>query len=502
MNDSKARPAPADYRPNIIFVMTDQQRHDTIGAAGFEHMITPNLDRMVREGTCFTHMFATSPSCAPSRASVFTGLYPHTNGVYRNDERWTHTWVRQMAQAGYRCVNVGKMHTSPFEDSFGFHERHVVENKDRASSRLPFYLDNWDKALWARGYEKPSRVTHRRMADYRERLGAYTWDLPAELHPDNFVPQMAMMWLDLYRGESPFFLQIGIPGPHPPYDPTQDFLDLYADRELPEPIRDRAAMDAEPAPMKQLREQHQTVDHDSVVHLAEPTSEQTRRQRQHYFANVSMIDAQMGKLIETLQRNGQLDNTIIIYTSDHGDSLNDHGHSQKWSMYEQSVRVPGIVWSPGRVQAGRTVDDLVSLFDLGPTVLDLAGVEKPRWMEAQSLVGYLDGGDVMPRDYVYSEHAGDRILEGTQFMTMIRSAHWKLVHFIDCDEGQLFDMREDAREVHNLWDDPALQAIKQQLLNEMLAWRIRSGIITQGWTEAVEPAGAHAPIGMAMQPAP
>ncbi len=503
MNDAASHSGPAQKRrPNIIFVMTDQQRHDTIAAAGFEHMLTPHLDRMVREGVCFSHMFATSPSCAPSRASVFTGLYPHTNGVFRNDERWTHTWVRQMAESGYRCVNVGKMHTSPFEDSFGFHERHVVENKDRASSRLPFYLDNWDKALWSRGYEKPSRVTHRRLDDYRERLGAYAWELPADLHPDNFVPQMAAMWLQRYGGEAPFFLQIGIPGPHPPYDPTQEFIDLYEDRDLPAPIRDQAAMDAEPTAMRKLREQHQSVDHDGVVHLAHPSAEQTRRQRQHYFANVSMIDAQMGHLIDVLKAKDILEDTIIIFTSDHGDSLNDHGHSQKWSMYEQSVRVPGVVWCPGRVEADRRVSDLVSLFDFAPTILDLAGVEKPRWMEAQSLLGYLRGDAPTPREYVYSEHAGDRILNGTQFMTMIRSNRWKLVHFVDSDEGQLFDMHADPDEIHSLWNDPGHQDIKKSLIGQLLDWRIRSDLTTQGWSAAVEPASAHAPEGNAMQPAP
>jgi arylsulfatase A-like enzyme len=492
--------AQKEVRPNIVFVITDQQRYDTIAAAGFDYMLTPNLDRLVREGVFFSHMFVTSPSCAPSRASLFTGLYPHTNGVFRNDEPWTHTWVRQMAEAGYRCVNVGKMHTSPFEDSFGFHERHVVENKDRANPRLPFFMDNWDKAIWARGFEKPSRLTYRRRSDYRERLGAFVWELPADLHPDNFVPQMAVTWLRRYNLETPFFLQIGIPGPHPPYDPTQEFIDLYAERALPEPIRDQAAMDAEPPPLKKLRAQHISGEHDAVVHLAHPTPEQTRRQRQHYYANVSMIDSQIGNLIKVLEEKGILEDTVVIFTSDHGDSLNDHGHSQKWSMYEQSVRVPGIVWCPGRVEEGRVVDDLVSMFDFGPTILELAGVEKPRWMEAQSLCGYLKGNETRPREYVFSEHAGDWILHGTQFMTMIRGKRWKLVHFIDTEEGQLFDLDDDPREIRNLWGVPQCQDLKRRLLEEILAWRIRSALVTQGWLEAVEPSGSRSPKSVAKQP--
>ncbi len=473
-------------RPNIVFVITDQQRFDTVAAAGFDYMLTPNLDRLVQEGVCFNRMFVTAPSCAPSRASLFTGLYPHTNGVFRNDERWTHTWVRQLADSGYRCVNVGKMHTSPFEEPFGFHERHVVENKDRANPLLPYFLDNWDKAIWARGHEKPSRITYRRRSDYRDSLGAFVWDIPEDLHSDNFVPNLASHWIDTWRGTEPFFLQIGIPGPHPPYDPTPDALALYADRDLPEAIIDQADIDSQPTALKKLRLQHLTHDHDAVVHLENPTQQQLRRQREHYFANVTMIDTQIGKLIEALERRGVLEDTVIVFTSDHGDCLNDHGHSQKWTMYEQSVRVPAIVWGAGRVVAGRKVDDLVSLFDFGPTVLELAGLTAPSWMEARSLLPYLRDAAIEPRLHVFAEHAGDRILHGTEFMTMIRDHHWKLVHFVDCDEGQLFDMLADPQEIRNLWDNPAHEAKRRELINEILKWRIRSDLKTQGWTEALQ----------------
>jgi arylsulfatase A-like enzyme len=204
-----------------------------------------------------------------------------------------------------------------------------------------------------------------------------------------------------------------------------------------------------------------------------------------------MIDAQMARLIEAIERRGVLEDTIIIFTSDHGDSLNDHGHSQKWSMYEHSVRVPAIVWSPGRVAQGRVVDDLVSLFDFAPTVLEMAGLLVPDWMEAQSLKPYLDGEECEPRKFVFSEHAGDRIFSGTEFMTMIRSQRYKLVHFVDSDEGQLFDMNNDPREINNLWNDPAHRAVKQDHISEILKWRIRSALKTQGWTLASVQRGAN-----------
>ena len=475
----------AKRRPNIVFVLTDQQRHDTIAALGHPYMITPQLDRLVREGVSFGRMFVTSPSCAPSRASIFTGLYPHTHGVLRNDEAWRWTWVQLLADSGYRCVNVGKMHTQPFEQSFGFHERHVTENKDRAHPGLPFFLDNWDKALWIRGVEKPSRVTYRRRADYRERLGAFTWELPADLHPDNFVGSMAAHWLDSYRGGEPFFLQVGLPGPHPPYDPTLDALALYAERDLPEPILDAADLATQPQALKELRREHWASDHDAIVHLPEPTPAQTRRQREHYFANVTMIDAQVGHLIEALERRGVLDDTVFVFSSDHGDCLNDHGHSQKWTMYEQSVRVPAVVWAPGLGITPRTVDALVSSMDFGPTILELAGLQPPDWMQARSLLPLVRAHSSEGRSHVFSEHARDMILQGTELMTMVRSARWKLVQFSDSAEGQLFDLDADPQELRNLWDRGDHRSIRTELAGRIDAWRADTAQDATRWLAAI-----------------
>jgi arylsulfatase A-like enzyme len=176
---------------------------------------------------------------------------------------------------------------------------------------------------------------------------------------------------------------------------------------------------------------------------------------------------------------------VVIFTSDHGDCLNDHGHSQKWNMYEQTVRVPALVWAPGRVVAGQVVEDLVSLFDFGPTVLELAGLAPPPWMEARSLLPYLTGAAAEPRSHVFAEHAQDRFLQGTEFMTMIRDQRWKLVHFVDHDEGQLFDLEADPDELHNLWSDAAHERIRRSLMDEILKWRIRSDLKTQGRTSAL-----------------
>ncbi|MYA04441.1 MAG: sulfatase-like hydrolase/transferase, partial [Caldilineaceae bacterium SB0664_bin_22] len=192
-------------RPHIILIITDQQRYDTIAALGFPHVDTPHLDRMVQEGTVFTNCFVSAPSCAPSRASLFTGQYPHTTGIHRNADHWKHAWVEDLAAGGYRCINIGKMHTWPYDTPLGFHERYVVENKDRFLEER-YWFDEWDKALHARGLTKQQRVLYRRREDYERSLGAFDWELPVDMHSDNFVGDLAAWWLDSKpRPEQPLF---------------------------------------------------------------------------------------------------------------------------------------------------------------------------------------------------------------------------------------------------------------------------------------------------------
>ena len=464
-------------QPNIILIITDQQRYDTINALGFPYMDTPNLDRLVREGVSFDNCHITAPSCAPARASLFTGFYPHVTGIMRNADRWTRSWVEDLNEAGYHCVNIGKMHTQPFETPLGFHQRFVVENKDRYLEGR-YYFDEWDKALAARGLVKQQRKLYRQRDDYRERMGAFTWDLPADTHPDNFVGGLAQWWLRSYPVTEPLFLQIGFPGPHPPYDPSPDAAAEYIDRDLPLPQVTRRELEGQPPPFQELRAHNMEVDHDSIVHLEQPTRAQLQRLRAYYAANVSMIDKQVGQIMEALQEGGYLENSVVIFTSDHGDCLGDHGQIQKWTMYDIITRVPAIFWSPGRFPGGARVDALCQWMDIGQTVLELAGLRPRENMQTISLLPALRGEAWPGRDFVYAEHPPDGVYHGP-YMTMIRDERWKLVHFLDQDYGQLFDLAADPGEVDNLWDDAALADVKRSLLEQMLNWRIESGLKTR-----------------------
>lgn len=470
-------------RPHIILIITDQQRFDTINALGFPYMETPVLDRLVNEGVTFTNCHITAPSCAPSRASLFTGYYPHTTGIYKNADRWTRSWVEDLAEAGYYCVNVGKMHTYPYHTPLGFHERYVVENKDRYLEER-WYFDEWDKGLRARGLVKQQREFYRQKPDYRECLGAFEWELPEDTHPDFFVGDMAKWWIETKpRTEKPLFLQIGFPGPHPPYDPVLRYAEPYLEKDLPIQPVTAEEIASQPPPFQAMRVHNHEVDHDSVVHLLEPTPKQRHRQRAYYLANVTMIDEKIGEILQALEDKGYLENAVVIFTSDHGDALGDHGHSQKWTMYDIITKMPLIVWAPGRFEGSRRFDELCSLMDIGPAILELAGSTPPASMEAQSLLPALNGEEWTGRDAVFAEHSRDGILQTTDMMSMVRTRDWKLVHFLGEPFGQLFDLVNDPNETHNLWDDPAYANKKQELLNRLLEWRIHSGYQTRDWAK-------------------
>lgn len=471
-----------DDRPNIIFIITDQQRYDTIASLGFPYMETPHLDRLVREGITFTQCHVTAASCAAARASLFKGYYPHTTGILKNADTWRRSWVERLNDSGYYCTNIGKMHTWPYQTELGFHERFVVENKDRFLEGR-YYFDEWDRALRYRGLVKQQREFYRQRDDYRSALGAFEWELPEDTHPDFFVGDMATWWIDSKPQTSPLFLQIGFPGPHPPYDPVPRYTKSYLEKDLPLLPVTEQELASQPPAFHELRRHNAEVDHDSVVLDLNPTREQRHRQRAFYLANVTMIDQKVGEIMDALQRNGYLDNSIVIFTSDHGDCLTDHGHSQKWTMYEQVTRVPLIVWAPGRFGDPRRIEGLVQQMDLGPTILQWAGLDVPADWEACSLSPALDvESGFTGRDYVYCEQSRDGILTGCEFMTMVRSRDHKLVHFLDEPHGQLFDLVRDPEELVNLWNDPGSSQVKERLLSELREWRIRSGLQTKDWS--------------------
>ena len=462
--------------------MTDQQRADTIGALNAPWMRTPNLDRLATEGTAFSECFVNSPVCVGARASLFTGKYPHGCQVFSNFQPWQPTWVNLLADSGYHCVNIGKMHINPYDAPGGFHQRLIVENKDRPlflEERDRAIYDEWDKALRARKLLKPSRYNRYATdpAGYKEALGAFSWHLDEDMHPDNFIGDTVCWWIGDRKNSDPLFLQIGFPGPHPPYDPTPDALQAYSNVDIPVPFISESEIRSQPKAQQTLRDNMIEFNFDSIAWRRNVSSEDLLRLRRHYAANVSMIDYQVGRILNALDARGYLDNAIVIFTSDHADALGDHGHIQKWTMYDTVVRVPLIFWSKNLPIKSFINSDLVQLFDVAPTILEVAGLEIPQDFEARSLWGAMsDSGNYQARDAVYSELAKDHIQTGSEFILMRRDKRWKIVLYLDDHEGELYDLEADPGETNNLWNVEKNRVIREELAQESIKWLARGAL--------------------------
>jgi arylsulfatase len=467
--------------PNIVLIMTDQQRFDSIGALGASWMKTPHLDRLVNEGVSFNNCFVNSPVCVTSRASLFHGKYPHKTGVFHNFQPWSPVWVQWLADKGYHCVNIGKMHINPYHELGGFHQRFPVENKDRPlflNEHSRAFYDEWDKALKARGLKKPSRYNRYKQdpKKYLEALGCFEWELPEELHSDFFVGDFAKWWLEDRQSDAPLFLQIGFPGPHPPYDPVPRFLDLYKNTNIPVPDVTRNEIARQPHAQAMLRANMIEFNFDSIHWKNAPTNQELLSIRRHYAANVSMIDEKVGEIIRVLEKKNYLDNTLVIFTSDHADALGDHGHIQKWTMYDTVLRVPLIFWGPKLEIQNRSIDTPVELMDIASTVLELADIPIPSDWDSSSLWPSIVSGTPPVDGVVYSELARDHIQTGSEFIVMRRDDRIKIVWYLGETYGELYDLQADPLETVNLWEDPRFLDERDLLIQEIKD-RIMSGML-------------------------
>ena len=470
-------------QPNILWYTTDQQRFDTIAALGNPHVVTPTLDRMTAEGTAFTHAYCQSPICTPSRSSYMTGLYPSRVRNCRNGNESFPADApplisRRIADAGYDCGMIGKFHLQ----SSGHRTEPRIDDGYRYWKFSHAPRDDWpdghDYAEWVR--EKGGDLNALRDSEDR---------VPPEMHQTTWATDRAIEFIDQDR-DGPWMLTINVYDPHPPFIPPKKYAERFNAADMPGPYFRESDL-ATQAALKPV---------DFQTDARRPEEFNGREQQALYYAMMAQVDEQFGRLLAHIEASGQRDNTLVVFTSDHGEMLGDHGLLFKGCrFYEGLVRVPLMFRWPGRVSAGLCSDALVELIDLSATLLEVAGVERPEPMQGRSLLPLLRGeaSSEHHRDFVRCEYfdALDSIFIGTgspdvpnkasggckpagnnreadatrspargSYGTMYRDRRYKLVVYHGHNLGELYDLEADPWEFDNLWDSPEHQTIKAELL--------------------------------------
>ena len=440
-------------RPNILFVMTDQQRWDSMGCSG-DWVNTPALDRIAAEGVCFTQCVTTSPACVPARVTLATGRYPHNNSVW-NNLKYTlppaaPTWMRTIRDLGYRTSLFGKTHLHP----------HQGDLRDREHLLQAYGLDDVDEIG---GPRASSRVMSNMTAGWKDRglLEAYRADfaeryarkphmvrpsaLPLEEYADVYVGQRAKCYLESYDRDQPWFCWVSFSGPHEPWDAPEPYASMYDPEAMPLPV---------PRPSDDHSRPHGWLDY--VVEHRSPRLDpgDEAAMRANYAGNITLIDAQVGEILGVLERRGELGNTVIAFTSDHGEMNGDWGLIYKENFLDGALRVPMLLRTPETaVDGGLMSDALVENFDLGPTLVELAGGELEHQQFARSLCPALAPGSDH-RESAVSEFAGE-------FMLMTQE--WKMAMNDERQCYLVFDRREDPAETRNLAGLPESRRVEDEL---------------------------------------
>lgn len=444
-------------KPNILFIMTDQQRWDALGCSG-GWVQTPNLDSIASKGIRFTQCVTTSPVCIPARVSMATGRYPHNTGVWKHMQFTlppdTSTWMQAVRKAGYRTSLFGKTHLHPhhgdLRDRVHLLKTYGLDDVDeiggpRANTRLRSNMtEMWErKGLWA-AYQQ----------DFLERYSNKPYIvrpsvLPLEDYADVYVGQQAMNYLAQYDRAEPWFCWVSFGGPHEPWDTPEPYASMYDPETMPEPVP--RPKDDYPHPKGGLDEQ--------IAHPGpklEPGD--VAKMRADYAGNITLIDDQIGQILEAIAQRGDLDNTVIVFTSDHGEMNGDYGLIYKENFLNGAVRVPLLILIPKMIDtplAGQVNHSPVEWFDVGPTLVELAGGTIQHQQFAQSLCPVLADPTKTHRPEAVSEFDGE---------IMIMNQRWKMALNQQGQPYLLFDLQNDPQETHNLAGLPRLKPMTDKLL--------------------------------------
>jgi arylsulfatase A-like enzyme len=382
-----------------------------------------------------------------------TGMDAIKNGVLDNGQmlRPDHracgieTWPEMLSNVGYRTIAVGKMHFYPWEARWGFRQRIIAEDK-----HWQFIEDDYYHFLRAHGYRKSIGLER---PEFHRRFMTYLSDIPWEYSVDHFCAQEAARWIREYQVDKPFAMMVGFPGPHSPYDPTPEYAARFAPEEMPEPVPENEA----DARRKSHKSQWPSRTWYAYDHDRQPAHDDYMLQRAYYAALVKQIDDAVGDILDALRETGTLDSTVILFSSDHGDYLGDHGLTGKNSFYEGATRVPLLARLPGATHR-TTYPGLTTLSDVTATMLGLAGCPVPAHMDSIPL----------PQLGLSVETPRDRVVGSLRRSWMLVREQWKLIKNAS-GHTMLFDLEQDPTEQRDLAQESSHAEVCRQLDAELTA---------------------------------
>lgn len=456
-------------RPNILIIMPDQLRADCLSCAGHPVVQTPNLDRLAAEGVRFPQTYTTSPICMPARSSFLSGLFCHNHGQWSNYGSLpptADTYAQRLRTAGYRTCHIGKSHL--YEHGGGRHLRdhepfmHALGWDDLFETTGPHATRNTDSIMTDHWQKIGCLQTFRDDYAKRDRHGFLTATWPSPMPPgetmDDFVGRTACDYLAGYQRPEPWVTFVGFGGPHEPWDPPADWAARYEGRAMNAPLPvtppETWLTPAAAAHRANLARGEHALAPEQVAHI-----------RALYYGKISHIDWWIGRLLDTLDQRGLAQNTLVILWSDHGEMLGDRNLYHKSIFYEQAARVPLILRLPDRAGAGTQRQQLVSLVDLFPTMLEAAGCPPRKQEFGRSLLPVVANPSASHHDAVFSEIHG---------RTMVRDGRYKQVVDRTGDVLKLYDLASDPAENCNLVGKPEAEATVQRLQQRLLRWHLET----------------------------
>lgn len=421
-------------QPNVLLISTDHWPASLLGVAGHPAIQTPTLDELARSGRRFSNCYAECPVCIPARRTLMTGVTPRTHGdrVFKDTLPMPElpTLAQTFREAGYQAYAVGKLHVYPQRDRIGFDDV-ILDEEGRTQYGV---TDDYEMFLGDQGF--PGRQFEHGMSN--NQYTSRPWHLPEETHPTNWATRHMTRTIKRRDPNKPAFWFVSYRHPHPPLTPLQSYLDMYGDITIDPPFIGAWSTGPEDLPY--------SLDA-AYIRGDKYNGLQTLLARKAFYALCTHIDHQIRVLIGALREEGLLDNTIICFTSDHGDMLGNHHMWAKRLFYENSANIPMIlvgVKGDERVGYNQVDDRLAGWQDVMPTLLDLCGIEIPDSVEGMSMVGD------KRRDWFYGE-----VGEDAHATRMIRDERHKLIYYAVGNYSQLFDLETDPRELSDLATDPA-----------------------------------------------